>query len=148
MQSPDFFAFEARLLERLKGLLADEPNLKWFTSDDNSEIEKRAQFAPAVHIVYGGHRPAGQSKGRNQVIEQTWIVIRSVKSAAGGQDRRDQAGPALGKIVSAVLGWPRARHDEQYSPCQLAPAGGVFYVGAVAHYPVAFTTQMPVEGID
>ncbi len=146
MQEPDFFAFADRLVERLK-LTCDEPGMKWFTSDDTAEVEKRAQFAPAIHVVYGGYRPTGEARGRRQEIEQTWIVIRSVKSAAGGTDRRVKAGPALGQILTACLGWPKAHRDEQHGPLRLVSAPGVRRVGTVDHYPLAFVTTLPVEGL-
>ena len=146
MQEPDFFAFEKRLEARLKAKRTVPPETKWFFSDSPEAAESRAQFAPAIHIIYGGYRPEAGSSPRRQPIDQTWIVIVSIKSAAGGEDHRVKAGPLLGKIVSALIGWPRANRDEQYGPLTLVPAGGVRWRGTVAHYPLAFKTTMPVEG--
>lgn len=145
MQSPDFFAFETRLLERLQARIT-VPGIKWFGSSDDAEAQRRAQFAPAIHVLYGGYRAAVGVSARQQQIDQSWIVLVSVKSAAGGGDRRDRAGLLLGQVLSALLGWPRPGKDSQFGPLRLASAPGVKYVGTVAHYPLSFTTFMPVEG--
>jgi hypothetical protein len=147
IDAPDFFAFEDRLQARLKDTLDVPPTMQWLLSSSPEEAEEKlSQIAPAIHIIYGGYRPREGSSARQGVIEQTWIVVVSVKSAAGGKDQRVKAGPILGQILRALMGWPVAHRDEQFGPLKLVPAGGVRRRGIVAHYPLAFTTSMPVQG--
>lgn len=148
MENPDFLAFGPVLQQRLKERIKAPTDMKWFLSTDIREvIDRRSQFAPAVHVIYGGYRPSRESgNGRNQLVDQTWIVLVSVRNAAGGEDRRAEAGPRMGQVVTSLIGWPRSARDQRFGPLRFAGAPSPIDKDTVTHYPLAFVTSMPVEG--
>lgn len=148
MQEPDFLAFGPLLLERLRQRIDAPAETQWFLSTDLKEvINTRSQFAPAIHVLYGGYRPSDEKgNGKLQLVDVTWIVLVSVSNAAGGEQRRAEAGPRMGKVCSAVMGWPRAGRSTQFRPLRLAGAPAPIDKDIVTHFPIAFVHSMPVEG--
>jgi len=119
-----------------------------FSRAELDGLERRQLVTPAVHVIYAGYR-ALESKGAGRFarLEQRWIVAVAVKHAGdqGSGDRlREAAGPLLGDVARALLGW---RPDAEHGCLALANAPAPDYRPGFAFFPLMFTVAVAVKGV-
>lgn len=105
MAPPGFMALEPLLVARIQGLV-DVPGLKVLTAAQLAGVGENAQHVPAIHVVYNDFT-AREDKGLVEIVERwlTVVAVRNVRSAKSGTDARQDAGPILDALFSALLGW-------------------------------------------
>lgn len=141
-------AIVARLQDKL-GLLVKSV----FTAAEFADVDESSQFTPSVAVIYGGYTPSqtpGGAAVKVQEIEQTWLCVVGVRSAAGTRLRkgaREDSAPIARGVVEALIGWRPPVEGE--SPLKLAPSPGAQFSDAgYAYYPIAFTNRRTYRGID
>lgn len=106
-ESNDFMAIELRLVEMLKAAVADmSPAVQVLTTADLQDVTEKAQIAPAVHLIYGGHKVVEDQRVALR-LEHTWYVVaavRNVAAARSGQAARRDAGRLVTRVMGALLG--------------------------------------------
>ncbi|MFA7269837.1 MAG: hypothetical protein WC073_10875 [Sterolibacterium sp.] len=98
-------AIEPLLVERIRQEVI-VPGLKVVTSAEMVGVKENSQPVPAVHVVYDG--PVMRvEKGLVEIIERwiTVVAVRNLRSTRSGEDARQDAGPILDAVFSALLGW-------------------------------------------
>ncbi|MDG9699251.1 phage tail terminator protein [Ottowia cancrivicina] len=103
----NFLALEPLLADLLRQALQGmRPAVQVLTAADLADVKLTRQHTPAVHLVYGGYRIEDDA-GARLLLAHTWhavTVVRNVASARTGQDARQDAGPLLERVMSALLG--------------------------------------------
>lgn len=139
----NYFAAEQAIVDRLK---AEVPGImKVYTPFDLQGVVESSQASPALHVVYsgdvvGGTNPGPQAgAGAAKVVDQRWLVVLAVRTAAAQlQDTseiRTKAGVIVPAILDALQGWQPAQWMRP-----LARVGGptAGYSSSFAYFPFLF----------
>lgn len=142
----DYLSAEPLIVDRLRLQVAAVPDPNVMTAADLSGVEQRAQHTPALHIIYDGDEPAGESgqseAGDAQVIWQRWLVVvavRNVRDTTGGAGARAMAGPLLVSVIQALAGW---RPSVDHSPMIRSSAPRPVFDAGFAYYPQLYRTAI------
>ena len=142
----DYLAAEPLIVTRLRGEVAGVPSAHVLTAADLSGVEARAQHTPALHVIYDGDEPLGESgqsdAGDVQITWQRWLVVVAVRSArdtTGGAGARALAGPLLVAVIQALAGW---RPSADHSPLIRASAPRPAFDAGFAYYPQLYRTAI------
>lgn len=110
-------------------------------------VSAQAQITPAIHILYDGYSIADEiADGAITMIEQRWLVVvavRNVRDNASGQATREDAGPLLSLVLSALLGW---RPSTEHSALKLGVAPAPVYDAGFGYFPLTFSTRLTARG--
>ena len=145
MDEFDYLFLEPLLIERITAqvdglqLVAGVPDLQTVAENQN--------YSPAVYVIYLGDEiatgPAGQGGAKKiQTVTQNWAVVLAVYSAdanGDGSEARRDAGPLLGKLISAVTGWKPSIDVNPFG--RSARQSPVAYNAGYFYYPLVFTTS-------
>lgn len=148
-----FFDPEAAIVERLQARVdaatwTDFTKPRVMTEADAARMRDRSQIAPALLIVFDGFEPT-QEVGQGQVLEiaQNWIVWVAVKNASGhanSQGVRDEAGPLIQLVITALAGW---KPSAEFRAMRMQPSGGPdFSQAGFGFFPVMFQTKATFRG--
>lgn len=111
---------------------------------DLAGILDQAQQVSTVHLVPLGIAAVETDpglRGRAAKITQRWAVVVAVAAAGDltGARQRDQAGPVIPQILTALMGWSPG---DGWSPLELVAAPGADVVTeSFAYYPFAVQTS-------
>jgi hypothetical protein len=141
-----YFAAEPLIVARVR---AQMPALKQvFGMADLATLRDNAtQFAPCVCVVYDGDEiPQAESAragaGAAQVVLQrwvTWLIVRNVREAQRGEATREDAGPLLSSLISALAGW---QPEASFRPLRRGPSPRPLYQVGTLHFPVLFLAPL------
>lgn len=147
MIADDFMALEPLLVARLELALASD-SVYVLTAPDLAYVAEEGQLAPAVHVVYGGHRMVQQQvSGRAVIIEQDWYTVVTVRNVQDhhGADARGDAGPLLSTVFAALAGWtPAGSMDSLQAAASPMPG----YTDGYGYFPLAWTYRALIRAID
>ena len=108
---------------------------------DLPSIRERPGTTPAAYVLYDG-QDAGVGAGREQVVEQKWlvvVVIRNARDALFGQGERQEGGPVLLHICQPLLGW---QPGPEYGALSLIHTPAPSFNEGFGFYPLRFATRM------
>jgi len=149
---PDFFSLESLLIARLRATVTGVRTV--LSGMDMEGLLELPQQTPALYVLYSDYGIADQvDTDREARITQTWLVVvavQSVRTPKSGADVRHSAGPLLGNVLRALLGW---QPDSAHMPLQLEAAPRWSYQPPTArqqagllHIPLAFSTTLFLTG--
>ncbi len=102
----DYLALEPLLIERINQQL--HGSLKTVLGvSELAAVAQANQVTPAAYVIYLGDQ-VGQQAGSAQPVAQLWAVVLTVHyadAANTGEGARRIAGPLLGKLLAALVGW-------------------------------------------
>ena len=139
----NYFAAEQAIVDRLK---AEVPGImKVYTPFDLQGVVESSQASPALHVVYsgdvvGGTNPGPQAgAGAAKVVDQRWLVVLAVRTAAAQlQDTseiRTKAGVIVPAILGALQGWQPVQWMRPLARVSGPTAG---YSSSFAYFPFLF----------
>lgn len=146
MLDTDFLALEPLLMERIDSQCLGIQFV--LSAADVDGVQESKQRTPAAHVLYDGYS-IQQDQVQRALIRQTWVVVVTVRHVGQRNQsalQREAAGPLVMEVVQALMGW---RPGPEYSRMSLAssPYRPNFGRG-FAYVPVAFTTDIKIEGVD
>ncbi|MFG7161935.1 hypothetical protein ACGYU5_15165 [Burkholderia pseudomallei] len=141
-----FFDIEALVIQQLQ---ANVPSLGFVGSARNmKEVFARQVPFPAALVLFNKHRPLKKQTaafGAFQAIEQVIevvIVDDNQVDYESGAGARIEAGPIVLQVLQTLLGWiPSPAHTN----LQMEQGAQAAYVGGLAYFPFAFSTQVFVN---
>ena len=146
-----FVAIQDAIIARLTVVLGSNPvteKTKIITAAELSRVPESRQFAPAVHVIYGGHSVGEQiAGGRVQSVVQNWLVVCTARNAIGQGDPAPatiDAGKMGEVVLGALLGFDPLGNGAQL---RLADAPGPEYDGGYCYLPLNFRLRSTFKGI-
>ena len=139
----NYFAAEQAIVDRLK---AEVPGImKVYTPFDLQGVVESSQASPALHVVYSGDvvgstNPGPQAgAGAAKVVDQRWLVVLAVRTAAAQLQDTSEIRTKAGVIVPAILGALQGWQPVQWMR-PLARVGGptAGYSSSFAYFPFLF----------
>lgn len=136
-----YLSAEGYLIEQLK---AKVPGFKAVLSAaDLAGVLEAAQQTPAAHVLYWGERLGDSTgRGRAQMSYQQWLIVIATRNASTqrtGEAARNEAGPLIDAMLSALQGWAPANGQ----PLQRIPGPKAAYTrGGFAYFPFLFETRL------
>lgn len=107
VEANNFLALEPRLVALLRQAVAGlSPAVRVLTAAEIEDAKELGQRTPAVLLVYGGYRVAEDLRTAWR-LAHTWhavVTVRNVATARSGQAARQDAGPLLARVMSALAG--------------------------------------------
>ena len=129
----DYLEIEPLIIARLKEKISKAQVL---SSWGQPVIKENHNLPPSIQVFLEEDRPEETvARGKNQKIEQTWLVLVVVR------DAENDAGPLISQVIRTLAGWQpegvrfsafkrvRSSFTPDYSP------NGFFY------FPLSFSTQ-------
>lgn len=135
----DFFSAQALIITQL---MEQVPELRLVRgARDLASVRERPGTAPAAYVLYDGQN-ARIGAGREQMVEQKWMVVtvvRNARDAVFGHGERQEAGPILLHICQTLLGW---QPGSEHGALSLIHAPGPSFKDGFGFYPLCFTTRV------
>ena len=114
-----------------------------FKAAELSGISDKAQFTPAVHVIFGGYSPTQETAaGAIQEVETRWYIVVAVRHARGNAATHEDADPLLDTVFHTLGGW---RPSRGMTPLKLADGPRPLYESGFAYYPLVFTTRQTLR---
>ncbi|WP_275100147.1 phage tail terminator protein [Sedimenticola hydrogenitrophicus] len=136
---------ESLIVARLKAKLPATVHV--LTASDLADVAEGKQPTPAVHVVYGGLRISqDQADGQRVEVELIWhtvVAVRNVRGIRTGEAAREEAGPLLGAVFSALTGHKLAPDLRNLRPTAPPRPG---YRKGYGYYPLTWTQRMQHRG--
>ncbi|MBF0296681.1 MAG: DUF1834 domain-containing protein [Magnetococcales bacterium] len=139
----DLFAAEPLILERLRQQMTAPRLVQGMR--DREAVYTRTAVAPALYLVCDGQETR-MGAGNEQVVDQAWLVVLAVRNAREsdtGRAEREEAGPLLGDLARALLGW---RPGPDHGPLRMAAAPGPVFGQGMAFFAMRFVTRLLLRG--
>lgn len=131
----NFFAVRTAIKQHIE---AEIPGIKRvYFAEELDDAKETTQILPAVHVLYGGYRPAQAERARVDIsLDQTWVIVLSARNSRDEED----AGELLDLLVQKLHGWqpPGALLKFELTNSPFAPS----YRPRIAYYPLAFSTRV------
>lgn len=153
MALDNYYALEPLLKARLQ-TIADDPTVKYrlLVAADLEGAKSLAQFADSIVLLPANDdRPEGEDGefqfSGDQEVSQRWDVVtisRNVRDQQGGADARQDAGPVLIKVISALNNWKPSKDFSALKRVS-GPSGG--YADGVHVAPLRFETRFTTSGV-
>jgi hypothetical protein len=109
------------------------------------EVFARNVAFPAALVLFNKHKPIkgqqaafGAFQGVEQLIEVV-IVDDNQEDFTTGAGAREEAGPLILQTINALIGWIPS---EAHTNLKLETAPPAAYVGGLAYFPLAFSTEV------
>lgn len=124
-EANNFLALEPRLLALIAQAVAGlSPAVHVLSAADIPAAREAAQRTPAVLLVYGGYRVVEDLRTAWR-LAHTWhvvVTVRNVATARSGQAARQDAGPLLARVMTALAGAAVEGAATLLTPVTPAPA--------------------------
>ena len=138
----DFLSAEQLIIDRLN----DQLSITVLSSSDIAGVKEKEQITPAIHVLFGGHRPVKSArKALDITYQQTWIVVVAVRNVSrinSGQKAREDAGPIMHDVLSALQGWRPSKSHQPLKPISSIREG---YSNGFLYYPCGFETELTLS---
>lgn len=140
-QANNFLALEPRIVALLSDAVAGmRPAVQVLNAAALADVKSGSQHAPALHVIYGGTR-IEEEQGRRLLLMHSWhvvVLVRNVGSTRSGQHARQDAGPLLARVMSALAG---ATLEGATRPLALVTPPAPWHEAGVQHIPCTVEVQ-------
>lgn len=142
----NWFWFEPLAVARLKEKLPDLASKVFTAAEFPGLQDNEVPPAPALHLVYIGDREGRKSARQDlEIVAQRWavvIVVRNVRNLTRGEGLREDAGPLIMQVVTALQGW---RPVTASDPVRRLGSLGARYVNGFLYTPMIFEVAFAVN---
>jgi hypothetical protein len=143
----NYLSVEALITDRLKEPARSLPQV--LSAGDLEGVKEASQKHPAIHLInLPDAIPNGKNdsavNGKNQIVQQRWMVVIVVKNVSTSAKLREDAGPIISGAIKALQGWkPSPEHGHMLR--KDAPYRQTYRNG-FGYFPLLFTTQIITTG--
>lgn len=139
-------ALEALLIERIKSAVPEFRDV--FGMADLAAMQESSQVTPAAHVIYQGDAiPSGSNTSQKlTLVEQTWLVVVTVRSARdtrAGSGAREEAGGLISRVIEALSNWQPA---PEFRPLVRVNAPRPGFNAGFGYFPLAFKFVFYAKG--